>query len=88
MVERPRKLIQKIKMKIKILKRRQKNFTGGEGEEIQYFWYKALRLSDGVTFEFGSADAAHELDEEYDLEIEKREKSNGKLGYVEIVAGM
>jgi len=51
------------------------------GETVPYFWYKAVRQIDGVTIEFGSKKDDLEVGEEYDLDIEKTERPNGKFGY-------
>lgn len=71
--------------KVKIVSKRTAPFKGRDGEEVQYTWYKALRLSDQTTIEFGSREGEHEVDETYDLELEKRELPRGGYGYRELV---
>jgi len=51
-------------------------FKGDDGEVREYFWYKALRPADEVTFQFGSVDGDHLLGVEVDLNIEKSERIN------------
>lgn len=70
-------------MKVILKSRKASPFTNDDGEEMQYFWYKAERLSDNVTIRFGSQEGGHVLDEELDLDIEKYERDNGKIGYKE-----
>lgn len=68
--------------KLKIKKVKPSPFTGSEGDQIEYFWYKALRLSDGITLDFGSA-KEYEVDQEVELDLEKTELSGGKFRYKE-----
>jgi len=72
-------------MKVKIIEGVSKPFKGDDNVERDYTWYKALRLSDGVTIRFGSMEADHELDTELDLNIEKYERRDGTIGYKEIL---
>lgn len=71
-------------MKIKITKKKDSPFTNSDGDTMDYFWYNAERLSDGVNFRFGSQNGQHKVDEEVDLEIEKYERENGKIAYKEL----
>lgn len=68
--------------KIIIKKVRDGSFTSGNGEEINYFWYKALRRSDDVTLEFGSSNE-YKINDEIEIELEKIEISGGKYRYKE-----
>lgn len=52
------------------------------GGMIDYFWYKATRLSDGVTIEFGSRNE-YKVDQTVDLELEKKETAKGGIRYTE-----
>jgi hypothetical protein len=77
-------------MKIKLLKKTCRPFLTDDGENLDYFWYKAIRSDDGVTFQFGSMDGAHELtDGELDLDIEKTEivdrKGKPAFQYKEVI---
>lgn len=72
-------------MIVKIVARKQSNFLGNDGEPVEYYWYTAVRGSDQVKFQFGSRDGSHEEGTEVDLELEKREQNNGKVGWREIV---
>jgi len=56
-----------------------KPFKNDDGELMDYYWYKAERKSDEVTFTFGSLEGGH--NGECDLNIEKTEKNNGR-GFV------
>jgi len=62
-------------MKVKILKKKQKNFPGDEGNEIEYFWYDAVNLDTQTKFQFGSRNGEHEIGSEKELEIYKAEDS-------------
>lgn len=77
-------------MKLKIKDFKVSPFTGDEGERVEYFWYRAVRESDGVTIRFGSMDGTHEAGDEVDLDIEKYERTdkNGKtvIAYKENLA--
>lgn len=72
----------------KILEKKQKNFTSDNGDEIEYFWYKALR-GDGVSLKFGSLNGDHEVEKEVDINLEKTEyidkKGNLNFRYKEIL---
>jgi len=65
-------------MKVKIVSVKKRPFTTDDGDLLDYYWYRAERLSDGVSFQFGSMDPDHEPGEELDLEIEKTEATNKK----------
>lgn len=71
-------------MKLTIKSVKVKPFTNDDGEQMNYYWYRAERAYDQVTFQFGSTYENHPIGEELDLDIEKYEKSNGKIGYKEI----
>lgn len=43
---------------------------------IPWTWYKAVRIKDGVTIEFGSSEE-FEIDEDYELILEKQETARG-----------
>jgi len=72
-------------MQIKIIGKKDGSFQGDDGQKVEYYWYKALRESDGVTIEFGSRDGNHRMNETKDLDIEKTERAGGRFGYKEIV---
>lgn len=67
---------------LKILKATAKPFTGSDGTEVNYNWYRAERINDGVTIEFGSR-KSYDVDEEVEIELEKTELTNGKFRYKE-----
>jgi len=71
-------------MKYKIKDVKEKPFTGENGEKIPYFWYKAERISDGVTLTFGSKNGNLDIGSETDLDIEKREKTGGGFTYIDV----
>lgn len=71
-------------MKLIIKSVKNKPFTRDDGSTTDYFWYRAVRLADGVTFQFGSMTGGHELEKELDLNIEKTEKISGGFGYKEV----
>lgn len=53
-----------------------------DGEMVTYFWYKALFKEDGVTREVGCKRGDLPLGVEHEEpNLEKYEKSNGKIGY-------
>lgn len=52
-------------------------------EERKTFWYTALRLSDGVVFQYSSEKEDLPMGVEFDFPIEKYEKANGQIGYRE-----
>lgn len=70
--------------KYRILRKKDGSFEGDTGETVAYFWYKALRLSDGMTIEFGSREGGHEPLEEMELNLEKFERPGNRVGYKEI----
>lgn len=60
-----------------------KPFKSSEGEMIDYFWYKAVRISDKINIDFGST-ASHEVSETpISLEVIKVEKADGSFRYKE-----
>lgn len=71
--------------KLVIRKVTAKPFTGGDGEKVPYFWIKAQR-EDGVTIEFGTQQDHHTVGETETVNLERVERSNGKIGYKEINA--
>lgn len=71
-------------MKLKILSVKNKPFKTDEGDDMDYFWYRAIRESDGVTIQFGSKTGEHAVGQTLDLNIEKTERTGGKFGYKEI----
>lgn len=71
--------------KFKIKSKRDGSFNGTDGR-VSYTWYKALRLKDGVTLEFGSKNAGYNAGEELDLELEKSERSGGRFGYKDVTS--
>jgi len=69
-----------------IVKVKDGTFVGSDGEDVTYFWVKAKRVSDNVQLEFGTrSDYRGKEGTTVTLELEKREKSNGRVGYVELV---
>jgi hypothetical protein len=78
------KNLKEMKTKIKILKVRDGSFQGREGDTIEYSWVKAERLSDNVTFEFGTKKMTYEAGEEAEPEFEKTEDGKGGFRYKEI----
>lgn len=70
--------------KYKILTRKNGSFQGSSGEQVEYWWYKAVRLADDMTVEFGSRDGGHEEGQEVTLTLEKFERPGGRIGYKEI----
>jgi len=81
-----RKPTTKLKMKVKIKSVKAKPFTGEDGEKREYFWYRAEAVGgDGFAFQFGSIDGDHEKGKEYDLDIEKYTRADGKDGFKEFV---
>ena len=71
-------------MKIKIVKKNEKGFTGQDGEHRDYYWYTGER-DNGVAIRFGSTNGGHEEGETLDLLIEEYEQSNGRKGFKEII---
>jgi len=70
-------------MKIRIIKVTDGSFKGSEGESIPYFYFQAVRLSDEVNFEFGST--VEHSEGEFDLNLVKYEKKNGRIAWKEVV---
>jgi len=71
-------------MKVTILSVKKKVFKTDDGDNMDYFWYRAVREKDGVTFQFGSREGEHEIGSTLELNIIKYEKDSGKIGYKEI----
>lgn len=72
-------------MKLKIEKINEKSFTGGvDGQNVPYFWVRAVRLSDGVTITFGTPHAAFAEGEEAEVALEKREGRDGRVRYFQV----
>ncbi len=66
-------------MLVKIKSKKDGSFTSNTtGDEVEYYWYKALRVSDDVTIDFGSVDGEYEVGEEHELNIEKTEGTTHK----------
>src|SRR5947207_1083632 len=61
-----------MKQSYKIDKKRDKPFTGDDGEKVPYFWYSATR-GDGVKIQFGTSNGLFEVGQVVELELEKRE---------------
>jgi len=57
---------------------------GRDGNNLDYFWYRAVRASDGVSFRFGSRDGSHEPEKDYELNIVKEETERGTFMYKEL----
>lgn len=73
--------------KVKISEKKVKPFIGDDGEQRPYAWYKAIRIDDGVTFQFGSKNLEHEVGDEVEINLEKSEALRGgkvKLTYKEV----
>lgn len=70
-------------MKLRIVKKTQKSFSGQDGEQRDYYWYTAER-ADGYVIRFGSTRGDHKEGDEVDLFIEEYEQSNGRKGMKEI----
>jgi len=70
-------------MKLKIISMKAKPFKGTDGEQVEYYWYKALRSEDDVTIEFGTTRGEHEIGADVELNIERMERAGGKFGYRE-----
>lgn len=70
-------------MKLKILSVKNKPFTTDDGDTRDYFWYRAERVEDGVTLQFGSKDGEHEIGKVFDLAMDKSEGKDqkGRLVY-------
>lgn len=61
-----------MKTRLIITKVKAAPFKSGD-ETIDYFWYKAERKSDGVSFEFGSTKGNLPIGNELELDLEKTE---------------
>jgi len=72
-------------MKVKILDKQEGNFTGRAGEEVEYYWYKAIRLDNDVNIRFGSRNGEWEKGQTADILIEKHERPNGEFMYKEVL---
>jgi len=57
-------------------------FVGSDGEKRDYYWYRAVRIEDGVTIDFGSQQV-YEVGDNVDIHLVKYEKKDGKIGYKE-----
>lgn len=68
-------------MKFKIKKRTEKPFKGSDGDSVPYFWYVIDDLDEGVEREAGSLWEGGEVGKEYDREVVRVERSNGKKGW-------
>lgn len=74
-----------MKTKIKVVKVRDGSFDGRDGERVDYYWVKAVRISDSVTFEFGSKGGGDYAEgQEYEVNLEKSESPKGGFRYKEI----
>jgi len=71
-------------MKLKIIKRKDGSFQGSDGEQVNYFWYDGIRLSDDTLIQFGSREGGHAEGETMDLEVVRYEKKDGSIGYKEV----
>jgi len=72
-------------MKVKILDKQDGKFTGRNGEDVSYYWYKAVRLDNDVNIRFGSRNNEWELGQTADILIEKHERPNGEFMYKEVI---
>jgi len=64
--------------KFKIVSCRYKPFQGDGGEQVDYYWTKGVRLSDGVSIEWGGRkDHTAEIGQEVICNVEKRESDRG-----------
>lgn len=70
-------------MKLKIERVKPAPFRGSDGTDVDYYWYKATRESDGVTIEFGSW-KKYDVGSVVEVLIEKYERRDGKVGYKEV----
>lgn len=75
-----------MKLEVTIKSVKAKPFTNDDGDVMDYYWYRAERSSDQVSFQFGSQYGDHPIGEAVTLELEKYEKANGKIGYKELRA--
>lgn len=65
-----------------IQKKTKRPFKTQEGDMMDYFWYTAERVEDGVTINFGSMNNYNE-EETIEANLTKYEKKNGEIGYKE-----
>jgi len=72
-------------MKVKILDKQEGDFIGRGGENVEYYWYKAIRLDNDVNIRFGSRNNEWEKGQVADISIEKHEKPNGEFMYKEML---
>jgi len=71
-------------MLLKIKDGKRSDFKGRTGEQIEYYWYRALRVEDKTNIRFGSKNGDHEAGEELDLNVEKYELPSGQTMYKEV----
>jgi len=69
--------------KLKVQKVRDGSFQGRDGEEVEYYWTKGLRVADGVTIEFGGKVKFIE-GEEIEITLEKTEQAGGTYRYKQV----
>jgi len=72
-------------MKLKIKSIKIKPFKDDAGQEVQYCWYRAIRLDTGYGLQFGSKNLNHAVGSEVDLDISEDINSFGKKVYKEYV---
>lgn len=72
-------------MKVKILDKQDGSFKGRTDENVEYYWYKAIRLDNDVNIRFGSRNGEWEVGQSADILIEKHEKPNGEFMYKEVI---
>lgn len=70
-------------MLLKLVEVKDRSFTGDDGRDIDYYFYKAVRESDGVTIQVGCKEGDLPLNKVADYEVEKTEgvDKNGKIVY-------
>lgn len=75
-------------MKLKIASVKEKPFTDRDGNEQEYFWYQAEKLSDETVIQFGSKNGGHEIGSTVDLFIEAKpdvdQQGKSRIIYKEI----
>jgi len=71
------------KMKIEIVKKNLKAFTGQDGQLRDYYWYTGKK-EDGMAIRFGSTNGEYEAGETADILLEEFEQSTGRKGFREI----
>lgn len=71
-------------MKIEIVKKQEKSFTGRDGKPVDYYWYVGKK-EDGTAVRFGSTNGEHEEGETKDLLLEEYEQTNGNKGWKEVI---